>query len=1078
LTVVVPTRATFAPPTVTVAGMTATANAKFMPTFAGGGALSAASFAPRVNFANPSGPTHTVIADLDGDGKPDMAIADSYSHDLSLYRNISTAGSLTASSFAPRVVIPTLTGAESPYDLVAADVDGDGKLDLLMANRGNNIVSILRNISTPGSLGTNSFAPSVDLPVSNLPLSVAVRDVDRDGRVDLVVANFTSGNIAVLRNLAGPGPLSTASFAPPVYFAAGAGTHWVAVDDLDGDGKPDLAAVNANANSMSILRNTSTPGTINSNSFAAQFTLPTPAYAPCVKTADMDGDGKLDLLVATVHGNALSVYRNTASSGTLTPNSFTARVDFALGGRGHTLSLGDLNGDGKLDVVVDTEISSSLAVFQNQSTPGSFTSNSLAPRVNLATGVNAWGSSVGDLDGDGRPDILFCNAGDNTISIYRNLGPLPPTLTQQPASRTAYLGDPVTFAVTATGTAPFRYQWRRNGDPIAGATNSSLVLPEVQLSQAGNYSVNVSNLVGNVTSSNATLNVLVPTCTEPPSGLVAWWQAENTALDSLGQNHASQVGAAYFSSGKAGQGFEFKGYTNYIKIPASATLNVGTDAGFTVEGWIYPRNVAAFHPIWEWNTGVQGGNIGAHFWIGQLPSSYGLLFANIVATDGTSHTLSSANGVLASNAWQHVALTYDKASGVGRILLNGQIVAQGNLGTFTPRTDMDAFIGRRLLDYPGDWTYNSWFNGVVDEFSLYNRGLGTNEIAAIYAARGAGKCPIAPTVVSVTPPGWYVNEGQTVSFSALAVGSPPLTYQWKFGADDISGATSASLVLSNVVFAQAGNYSVVVTGPGGSTTSSNVTLAVNRAPLANAGATEKLLISPNGSNVVAVLDGSLSSDPDGNPLTYAWFRTGETNAFETGVVAVTTLPVGSNLLTLVVNDGMATGGQDFAVEVITTADAVDRLMALVQSGAGNPQPLLASLRAALASIDRSQPETAINQLEAFKNKVQAQIAPSDPALAAQLIADAQAIIDALNGGGSPAPAVVLEITSVTPNPNGKPHLKIRGAAGRVHIVEASTDMMNWVKVGIAGCCGGSDYQFDDAQSPDSGVRFYRVVSPK
>ena len=139
--------------------------------------------------------------------------------------------------------------------------------------------------------------------------------------------------------------------------------------------------------------------------------------------------------------------------------------------------------------------------------------------------------------------------------------------------------------------------------------------------------------------------------------------------------------------------------------------------------------------------------------------------------------------------------------------------------------------------------------------------------------------------------------------------------------------------------------------------------------------------------------------------------------------------------------------------------------------------MLASLRAALAAIDRSQPQTAINQLEAFKNKVLAQIAPTDPALANQLLADAQAIIDALNGGGAPG-AVALEITSISQGDNGKPHLKIRGAAGRVHIVETSTDMVNWTMVGVAGGCGNCEYDFNDTQTPAVEARFYRVVSPK
>ena len=695
----------------------------------------------------------------------------------------------------------------------------------------------------------------------------------------------------------------------------------------------------------------------------------------------------------------------------------------------------------------------------------------------LPSGSRAWGLDVNS------PTAPYVENGVDALGIvYEPVEPagaaIPQILTQ-PGSQTVYVGDQVTLSVTATGPAPLSYQWWFGGNALSTRTNASLLLSNVQVSDAGNYWVTVSNLAGGVTSSNAILSVLIPECTPAQAGLVGWWPGEESPADVVATNHMEVSGGANYAAGKVGVGFEFRSYTNFARIPASPQSDVGAGAGFTIEGWIFPRSVAGFHPMWEWNTGALGGpSIGTHFWINHLPQNSGELFAGIIGADDSQHTLSTATGIVVPNVWQHVALTYDKSSGIGRILRNGQVVAESNLGSFTPKTASDVYIGRRPSDYPGDWTYNAWFDGVLDELSLYNRALTTNEIAAIYAARGEGKCVPPPVVVAVTPPNALVNEGGTASFTASASGVGPLSYQWQHGGVDLAGANAATLILSNVVYAQAGNYRIAVSNAGGVTLSSNAVLAVNRLPLADAGATDKLLISPNGSNVVAVLDGSLSSDPDGNALTYSWFHTGDGSPFATGVVAVTTLPDGTNGLTLVVNDGMASGSQAFAVEVITTAEAVDRLLTLVQTDVPKANALAASLRAALASIDRSQPQTAINQLEAFIHKVHAQLEPSDPALAAQLIADTQAIIDALNGGGAPAQAVAVEIASITQGNNGKPHLKIKGVAGRVHVVETSTDMVNWLKVGVAGPTGTGDYQFDDVQAPSVGARYYRVVSPK
>ncbi|HEY5505026.1 MAG TPA: FG-GAP-like repeat-containing protein, partial [Sedimentisphaerales bacterium] len=179
LTVSVPISATYAPITVTVNGLTACANQAFMPTFSGdGGGINASSFAPRQDLASGSGPIKVVIADLDGDGKPDLVVANDYNNSISLYRNISTNGSLTADSFALRVDLATPPGSYSPYGMVVADVDGDGKLDIIASDYDNSIVSVYRNTCTPGNISSNLFATRMDFATGAQPQGVEVRDMD------------------------------------------------------------------------------------------------------------------------------------------------------------------------------------------------------------------------------------------------------------------------------------------------------------------------------------------------------------------------------------------------------------------------------------------------------------------------------------------------------------------------------------------------------------------------------------------------------------------------------------------------------------------------------------------------------------------------------------------------------------------------------------------------------------------------------------------------------------------------------------------------------------------------------------
>jgi hypothetical protein len=880
----VPAGATYAPITETVNGLTAYANAPFVPTFSSGGVFANSSLGTRLDLTGDTSPDVVVIGDLDGDGKPDLVVHNGH-NTISIFRNISTNGSLTAGSFGPRIDLP-IGGSQSTAGGVAlADLNGDGRLDIITSSYVDGKVSVFQNFCSLGTITANSFGPRVDIPVNGGPVTLAVQDLDGDGWPDIVTGSFYSSTVSVLRNLGDAGIITSNSFASQVDYPVGTNARWVAIADLDGDGKPDVVSVNYNDGSgmMSVLRNTSTPGSITINSFAPQVEFATLPDDGAVAIGDLDGNGKPDVVIASgASGQVISVFRNTSTQGSITTNSFAPRADFAAGGWANGVALGDLDGDGKPDVAAVMQLPSHLSVFRNTSTPGSFTTSSLAARLDLTSGTNPYGVAIGDLDGDGRPEIIFANNNGATISIYQNVIPFsgPPIITSQPASSTNIVGTTATFTVAAAGSISFDYQWSENGTNIDGATTSTLTLTSVQLSQNGNcYSVRVTNLDGATNSLAAVLTVNPPPPSVPaPSGLVAWWPAEGNANDIIGGNNGTMINGATFVTGEAGQAFSFNNSgIQAVNIPYSSSLNLTNQV--TIEFWMKadPGNSMNYFQglvtsdYYVLSIDVGNPNLGV----------YGIDFA--INDKGTFYQTANANGGgahVSAGAWHHIAGTYDGTK--LQLYIDGQPWGKPmpHTGVISPLVLPGEFIsigsedGRASCGCTG-----RHFWGLIDEAAIYNRALSSSEIAAIYNAGSAGKrfTPVAP-VVMTQPASQTVLAGGTAAFSVTTTGTGPLSYQWSVNGTNIDGATNITLTLPNVQLPQDGNYySVLVTNAVGSTNSLAATLTVVLPPTISRQPQSQSVASYNSASFTVAATGT-------GPLSYQW-RKGGTNLLDGGNVS-------------------------------------------------------------------------------------------------------------------------------------------------------------------------------------------------
>lgn len=478
LTVSTPTGATYKYISVTniTTNLTAFSAKQFVTTFADCNGINTNSFAPNVDFITGSSPKRISIGDLDGDGKPELAIANGTSNTVSVFLNTSSNGTFF---FAPKVDFST---GIFPRFVLTCDLDGDGLLDLITTNTSSNTVSIMKNTSSIGSI---SFASKIDFTAGPNPHFVSVGDLDNDGKPDLAIAN-SPNTISIIKNISSNGSIL---FAPKVDYISGNTYNGsypssISVDDIDGDGKPDLSVSNAASSTLSIFLNTTTSGTI---SFAPKidFSIGN-SGANQISVGDLDADGKPDIAITGgSNSDNVAIIKNTSTIGNI---SFSAILIYGTGGSPGGISIADLNGDGKPDLAI-ANLWSTISVFKNIGTTGNI---SFAPKTEYMTGSAANSVSIGDLNEDGKPDFAVTMGNINTVSVFSNLVTIaPPTV----LTDTSFCGTGIATLKAFGAGQSEDYKWydSLSGGTLLQTNSSTFISPSISLTSA--YYVTIYNTI-------------------------------------------------------------------------------------------------------------------------------------------------------------------------------------------------------------------------------------------------------------------------------------------------------------------------------------------------------------------------------------------------------------------------------------------------------------------------------------------------------------------------------------------------------------------------------------------------------
>ncbi|MES2690874.1 MAG: FG-GAP-like repeat-containing protein, partial [Bacteroidota bacterium] len=642
--------------------------------------IHASSFASKVDFAvGTTNPGRIASADFDLDGKTDVAVTNTSGSGISVFRNTGTSGLIDNSLLGTQQIVNV---SSSVIEIRAEDLDNDGKADLIVATYGTTNIHVLRNTSTTGNI---SFAASQNLIAGSDPSTLDINDFDGDGKKEIAAGNFGSNTFSVFRNTSSSGAISFAAKQDFTTSSVSANqTREMISDDLDGDGKKDLAVLYYNGY-VSLFRNTSALGTV---SFAGSVNLTAMSLNAGICAGDIDGDGKSEIVVSYNNGSSAMLFKNNSSTGTLAFSSF---VTITTGSQPYYNTLTDLDGDGKPELIFVNRGSNTISIFKNMATVGTVNASSFATKVDFTTGNNPLGFALSDLNNDGKRELIIANNGSNGISILKNQ---------------------VVVGLIA------HYPLDGNGNDL------------------GAYTLNGTLLSG-----------------------------------------ATAATSRYLSSNAS---LQFDGTSNARMLTAtSPAFSISAMKGLSVSLWIKPDNVVpspANRIIYLFNDGTRTSELFFNY------SAKNLIVSNW--NGSSSPYFITPTKVFSANTWYHVVVTIESLSSASQQL---SLYVNDTL-QFTQAVTMSkpgASSFQLSKHHVNDWN----FSGGIDDVRIYNTALSATEVHNLYIIDMPKKTYYSKSTGNLNQLSTWGTNTDGSGTAPLSFDSSNVTYQVKNNTNPVTGGS-------------------------------------------------------------------------------------------------------------------------------------------------------------------------------------------------------------------------------------------------------------------------------------------------